>query len=143
MFAGINISRTASFRLLHSRVRGGETSTSRCGGRSLFVAFTLPAEGDVRLIRPISAWARSYRADRTFEALASILVPSMLIIPSLRSASSRASINTYTNAVAIASALIRRKVAIVSWSGCVSAATKRTPHPGTSPAQSAATKTSH
>jgi hypothetical protein len=74
-----------------------------------------------------SACARSYRTERIFEALASILVPSIDTVPSFNNPTPRASSSTSTKAASNACLLLRRNAAIVSWSGCVLAAMKRAP----------------
>ena len=48
-------------------------------------------------------------------------------VPSRNSPISRASSSTCRNAASNACLLVRRKLAIVSWSGCVLAAIKRVP----------------
>lgn len=73
------------------------------------------------------ARARSYLSDRIFEALASILVPSIDTVPSCNNPLSRASSSTCKKAISNAALSVRRKAAIVSWSGCVLAAIKRAP----------------
>src|SRR3954447_18895529 len=61
-----------------------------------------------------SSWARSYRTERIFEALASILVPSIETVARRSRPLSRASSRTCRKAASIAAALARLNTAIVS-----------------------------
>ena len=82
-----------------------------------------------------STRARSHRTERNLDAFASTLVPLIDAVPSRSSPASRASSSTCRNAVPpkraglaaeMAALLVRCKAAIVSWSGCRLAETKRT-----------------
>ena len=69
------------------------------------------------------AWA--YDIAECFEALALTLVPSRLTTPSLSTPIPAAMRSTCANTDSMSSQNCLRNVLIVSWSGCVLAATKR------------------